>query len=311
MKRIQATMAAVALLALAVAGHAVPTIQHDPVRVAEKGKPLGVRAAVRDASARIESVSLFYATTRGATPFRAAMSSTGAGTWYATIPGHLIGPGPQLLYYVQAENADGETAETDWNTVRVVETGISPEAIPSASEVARNAQRQAVPASSSAPAPAPAAKPARNRYLVPAAIIAGGAVAIGGAYAITEGGGGGGGNGDAVTNANYGGNYDICFESTAESNATTTCDGGLVNVYVKNGGVEVVGLWGSEIFAAGLGGNVFSVAKNVPSTSKFPQSYIILSGEIRGESCAVEVNGYSRDPANPGNYSGRIEATKR
>ena len=300
------------MLVMAVGAEAIPTIQHDPVRAAEKGKPLGVRAAVRDASARVETVSLFYATTRGATPFRAAMSSTGAGTWFATIPGHLIGPGPQLLYYVQAENADGETAETDWHTVRVVETGISPEAIPSASEVARNAQRQAVPAAAAAPAPAPAAKPSRNRYLVPAAIIAGGAVAIGGAYAITEGGGGGGGgSGDVVTNANFGGNYDFCFESTAESNATTTCDGGLVNVYVKNGAVEVVGLWGSEIFAASLGGTVFSAAKNVSSTAKFPQSYIILSGEIRGENCTVDINGYSRDAANPGNYSGRIEATKR
>ena len=180
-------------------GGAAPTIAHDPITVAERGKPLGVRATVRDAGARVEGAWLHYSTSRGATPFRAAMASSGAGTWFATIPGHLVGPGPELQYYVQAENADGESSETEWFKVRVVDSGVPPEAIPAASDVARQAQRQAQEAARPAPAPPPAPpRSTRHRYLVPAAVIAGGAVAVGGAYAIVEknsGGSGGGGGG--------------------------------------------------------------------------------------------------------------------
>ena len=44
---------------VAAAAWGVPVIQHDPIEVAEKGSALGVRASVRDAAARVESVSLF------------------------------------------------------------------------------------------------------------------------------------------------------------------------------------------------------------------------------------------------------------
>ena len=149
--------ALLALVLLATPGFGVPTIVHDPIKVAQKGQPLGVRATVRDTAARVDTVSLFYAASRGMTPFRVAMASSGAGAWYATIPGHMMGPGAQMFYYIQAENADGETRETDWQTVKLVDSGVAPEAIPSASSVAQKAQQQAVPANagtSAAPPPA-------------------------------------------------------------------------------------------------------------------------------------------------------------
>ena len=303
------------LVLLATPGFAVPVIQHDPVQVAAKGTPLGVRATVRDTAARVESVALFYAPSRGMTPFRVALSSSGAGTWYGSIPGHMVGPGAQMLYYIQAENADGETRETDWYTVKVVDSGVAPEAIPAASDVARASQRRTA-AAAGTPPPAPVVeKPNRNKYLIPGAIIVGGAVAVGGALAISESGGGGGGGGgggaDVVTNANFGGNYSICFEPTAPSNTVPVCDSGLVNVYVRNGNVEVVGLWAAEVFSTPLNGSVFSVTKTVAATTLFPMSYLILGGEIRGGRCTVAVNGYSRDPENPGNYSGQLDTTMR
>ena len=291
----------------------VPTIQHDPVRTAEKGQALGVRASVRDAAARVESVSLFYASSRGMTPFRAAMSSSGAGVWYATIPGHMMGPGEQMFYYIQAENADGETRETDWVTVKLAEAGVAPAAIPSATAVAQQAQRQAGPAvATAAPAPAPA-KIGKAKYLIPASIIVGGAVAIGGALAIAthNSGGGGGGDSTVVTNANFGGTYDVCFTPSSASNATTACDSGLVNVYVRDGGVEIVGLWGAEILTATLNGQVFSAVQTVASSARFPSAHLIVSGEIAGTSCAARVDGYSTDPLQPGNFGGRITTTRR
>lgn len=299
---------------LAAPGMGMPVIQHDPVQVAEKGQPMGVRATVRDTAARVESVSLLYAPSRGMTPFRVALSSSGAGTWYGSIPGHMIGPGAQMLYYIQAENADGETAETDWHTVRVVERGVAPEAIPAASDVARQAQQRAKAPVPLSPAPAPE-RPNRSKYLIPGAVIVGGAVAVGGALAISDSGGGGGGGGgggaDVVTNANFGGTYTICFEPTSETNTVTVCDSGLVNVYVREGTVEVVGLWGAELFTSPLNGSVFSVAKTAEATALFPESYLILAGEIRSGRCTVTVNGYSRDPANPGNYNGQLDTTMR
>ena len=304
----------VALFVWTAVAWGVPTIQHDPIRTAEKGQALGVRASVRDAAARVESVSLFYASSRGMTPFRSTMSSSGAGVWYATIPSHMMGPGDQMFYYIQAENADGETKETDWTTVKLVDAGVSPAAIPSATTVAHQAQNQAVPvAAQTASPPAQPAKGGKSKYLLPASIIVGGGLAIGGALAIANytSGSGGGGDSTTVTNANFGGNYDVCFAPTSVSNSTTVCDNGLVNVYVRNGSVEIVGLWGAEVLTASLNGQVFSAAKDVPSTVQFPASRLIVSGEINGSSCTARVDGYSTDSLEPGNLSGRLDTTKR
>ena len=309
--------AALALALLATPGFGVPTIVHDPIKVAEKGQPLGVRATVRDAAARVDAVSLFYAASRGMTPFRAAMSSSGAGVWYGTIPGHMMGPGAQMFYYIQAENSDGETKETDWQTVKVMDSGVAPEAIPSASSVARQAEQQAVPAQQGGATRslAPPAKGGKSKYLIPAAIIVGGAVAVGGALAIAAHNSGGGGGDDAsttVTNANYGGTYEMCFTGTSVSNTATTCDNGLVNVYIRTGGgVEIVGLWGSEVLTADLNGKLFSAVKDVGATVKFPAAHLIVSGEIVGTTCNARVDGYSNDPLKTGNFSGNLKTTKR
>jgi hypothetical protein len=312
--KLKGLAAVLAFVVLAAPVWGVPSIAHDPIKVAEKGQPLGVRATVRDAAARVESVSLFYAASRGMTPFRAAMSSSGAGVWYGTIPAHMMGPGAQMFYYIQAENADGETKEIDWQTVKLVDSGVAPEAIPSATSVAQQAERQAGSSTQVKSAPAPQPKTGKAKYLIPAAIIVGGAVAIGGAYAIAEsttGGGGGGNNSGTVTNGNYGGNYDICFEPTSVSNTASVCDNGLVNVYINEGNVEIVGLWGAEVLTTTLNGRIFSAVKEVAATVKFPAAHLIVSGEIVGETCTARVDGYSTDALNPGNFGGRLDTTKR
>ncbi len=306
-------VAALLLAGVVLPARGVPTIAHDPIKVAAKGQALGVRATVRDAAARVESVSLFYAASRGMTPFRAAMSSSGAGVWYATIPAHMMGPGEQMFYYVQAENADGETRETDWQTVKLVDSGVAPGAIPSASAVAQQAQRQAAPAvAAPAAPPQPPAKGNRSKYLLPASIIVGGAVAIGGALAIAiHDSGSGGGGSTTVTNANFGGSYNLCFAPAAPTNAVTTCENGLVNVYVRDGGVEIVGLWGAEVLSGSLNGSLFSIVDEVPATLTMPAAHLIASGEVNGEICTVRIDGYSTDSAAPGNFSGRMDTTKR
>lgn len=305
----------IALLMLALwmpSAWGVPTLVHQPIQVAEKGKALGVRATVRDAGARVDSVSLYYAASRGMSPFRIPMSSSGAGVWYGTIPGHMMGPGEQMLYYIQAENADGETKETDWHSVKLVEDGVAPKDIPAASSVAYQAQRQAVPAGAAQPrASAPAAKSSKAKYLIPAAVIVGGAVAIGGALALADSGGGGGGAADSDVDGNYGGNYDICFEPTGVSNTTSVCDTGLVNIYITGGQVEIVGLWESEVLTGQVSGQTFSCVKSVSATTEFPEAHLIVSGDINGTVCSARIDGYSKEPENPGTFGGRIDTTKR
>ena len=315
--KLKTISAVLALVLLATPGFGVPAIVHDPIKVAEKGQPLGVRATVRDAAAPVESVALFYSSSRGMTPFRAAMSSSGAGTWYATIPGHMMGPGAQMFYYIQAENADGETRETDWLTVKLVDSGVAPEAIPAASAVAQQARQQATPAAAAAPAPAPApAKSGKSKYLLPAAVIVGGGLAIGGALAIaTYDSGGGGGGSSKTVDGNYGGNYNLCFvpgaATNAATNVTTTCDNGLVNVYVTNGAARIVGLWGGETLSGPVNGSLFSAVADVGATAQFPPAHLIASGEISGSACTVRIDGYSTDALRPGNFSGQANLTKR
>lgn len=299
---------------------AAPVVSHDPIQTAVKGTPLAIRALVRDSSSTIDGVALFYATSRGTTPFRSNMSSAGAGAWYATIPGHLIGPGNQLFYYIQAENANGETTDTDWVDVRVVEKGLSPEAIPSATTVAQQRQQQAQPAvkQSVQTTPAPKTEKNKNKYLIPGAVIVGGAVAIGGAIALaSDSGGGSGGGGDSYADGagNFGGTFSKCFEpsNTAENpEAYTVCDNGNVNVYIDdNGDLRVVGLWGGEVLTGHINGSSFSMAQELPATGDFPAAHIIVTGSINGTLCSANVDGYSKESERPGNFTGRLSTTKR
>lgn len=327
MKRhvIPVLFAAAAIALAAPSARAIPVIQHAPVTNAEQGQPLGLRATVHDTAARVVSVTLFYTTSKGSTPFRAAMTASGAGLWFGTIPGHLVGPGKELFYYLQAENADGETRDTPWQTVQVLPPeGGSAAAIPSASAVADRARASAVPADAArtAPASAPAASAAPSKtdnskkYWVTAGIIAGGALAVGGAIALagSSGGGGGsshkgGGSSEKVEDGTFGGNYNITF-TPDDTAGVPAYDSGIASVYVKGSSVEVVGLWGSEIFNGTLSGSMFSAAKNVAARGSFPASYISVSGTFSGTSCTLTVNGTSTDAATPGQFTGSFSGTR-
>lgn len=315
-----ALAAAATLLAAAGAASAKPVITHEPVHTAVKGEPLGLRATVRDAGGRVSAVSVFYASSRGMTPFRRDLSTTGAGIWFGSIPGHLIGPGSNLYYYVHADNLEGESTDTDWVSVRVIEPGMSAADMPSVQTVAQQSQRAASP-SSPAPSPAPAKQPETassngGKYWIPAALIVGGAAAVGGAIAIashSSGGGGSSSSSAAVTNANFGGSYSVCFEPAATNSTTavTVCDSGIANIYVKDGAVQVVGLWGGEVLTGTLSGSSFTAVGDVSARLDFPAAHLIVSGDVGGSSCSARVDGYSSDTTRPGNFTGNLSTTRR
>lgn len=302
--------------------YAVPVIQHEPVRVAEKSQPLGLRVTVRDATARIASVAVFHTSSRGMTPLRTPMTSTGAGAWYGTIPGHLIGPGNELLYYIQAENADGETADTDWLTISLKDAAVAPAAIPSASAVAEQSRRDTLPASEARPAPAqtpqePKKESRFRRYLVPAAIVAGGAVVAGGAIALANSGGGssndsssGDPSDDEAFDGTYTGSYTLTFTPGGDTGDSPVTESKLLSVYITGDKVEIIGLWGSETILATRNNRTFSTSRNVSQTGTFPSAMLVVSGELNGRRCTIRVEGYSTAADQPGAISGTASTTR-
>lgn len=195
---------------LAAAAAAKPVIVHHPVQSAVKGEPLGLRATVRDAGGRVSSVAVFYAPSRGSAPLRRDLSTTGAGIWYGTIPGHLVGPWSNLFYCVHAENSAGKSTDTEWIEVKVVEPGLPGEDMTdaaSSSPAVEQAQKQDNGDEAEAPS--------LRKYLIPAAIVIGGAAAVGGGIALANRGGGGGG-GDSSSNSS----------SSATSGSSSRSSGG-------------------------------------------------------------------------------------
>ena len=315
-------LAAAFLLAPPPSAPAIPVIRHAPVATAEQGRPLGLRATVQDTSARIESVTLFYTTSKESTPFRAPMTSSGAELWFGTVPGHLVGPGPELFYYLQAENADGETRETPWQTVRVVAPASGSAAtIPSASDVATRAAASSAPSRAAPAAVASTNAPPQNdnskKYWVTAGIIVGGAVAVGGAIALAGGGGGGGGSGSGnsggggsgeVADGTFGGSFTTSFTPT-DTTQTPSNESGPLSIYVTGSSVEIVGLWNTSITGS-LSGTMFNAAKNLPAHGTYPAAYVTVSGQINGDYATGSVNGTSTDTARPGDFAGSFTATR-
>ena len=65
------------------------------------------------------------------------------------------------------------------------------------------------------------------------------------------------------------------------------------------------------MLSGALNGSLFSAVANVGSTPIFPTAHLIASGEISGDACTVRIDGYSTDPLRPGDFSGRLDTTKR
>ena len=67
----------------------------------------------------------------------------------------------------------------------------------------------------------------------------------------------------------------------------------------------------AEFWRYALFAGAFSAVANVGSTPIFPTAHLIASGEISGDACTVRIDGYSTDPLRPGDFSGRLDTTKR
>lgn len=168
---------AVLMFGALAARAAGPRIEHTPVTVIVRGQPLVVRARVTDPSRPVRSVTLYYSTARDAAPFEVSMNPTAPGSYIGTVPENVLSGLTQIAYYLAAENNIGAMSETPWHTVaiRTPQPGEAPP--PGTGEGAVGQERP--------------------KWVVPALIAGGVALAAGGALiaanSSSSGGGGGGG----------------------------------------------------------------------------------------------------------------------
>lgn len=188
------------------------TIEHSPVTASLPGRPLTVRVRLKGDYKPVKTVTLLYAVSQDAAPFRIPMRPSGPGIYAATMPANLLSGAGKVSYYIEAADARGVARETPWYTVTL-------RAAPAPAPVVAPTPPRAV-----VPAPAPArmapVRPARTTHAVrPAqtdegwhwgwketALLAGGGVLAGGVYLWLDdddsgsSGGGGGGGGSSTTN---------------------------------------------------------------------------------------------------------------
>ena len=169
-----------------------PQINHSPIKVAPRGKPINIIATIDGKGKSISSVTLYFRQTKDASPVSVAMESATVGSWYGTIPSSFVTGKGIIQYYIEAANAQGEWSETRYFTVNVTDpTGGPP---PPFTE---NLQGQGN---------GPETPSSDRSWVRPAVLIGGGALVVAGAIALSDSGSSGGGSNNGDGNNNGGGN---------------------------------------------------------------------------------------------------------
>lgn len=267
-----------------------PVIDHAPVKVAIRGQNILFRAKVTPATKPIESVTLHYAVSRDAAPYKIPMTPAGAGIFTGNVSADVTAGLPQLIYYIEARDTVGTTSETPWHTVEI-KTGAP------------------VPSTGTAPA----AQPAKQSSWKKPALIAGGALAAGGAALAIMGGGGGGGGDDSGsggtstnTAGTYSGTASVFFQPPSGSPAGSTYP---ITITVSSGGaVSSDTLFsGSRVEGQLSGVNFLLVAPvNEPGrTGEIQFTGVVINNRITGT-----VQGSATTPDGNGTYSGGFSAAK-
>lgn len=283
---------------VAVAARAL-TIVHDPVPFAVRGQPLTLRAKVEGASPP-QSVTLYYQLFKDAAPFRVAMKSSGLGYYVGAIEANLLSGVDSVSYYIEAQDADGLLAETEWYVVKFREPRPTDRPAP-------------VVATPPAPAPAgpapaiPVSEDERSGWRTPALIAGGAAVVLGGAYLISQSGGGdgGGGGGDSATNApgTYAGTVVFCTTPPAEP---TSCDSDPFSLLIDSRNVVF-----SESIREGQQLTSPLVDNRFTFTAEVEGGTIVYNGTWINDTVVGQISGSSTSAAGPIVYSGTFSANKQ
>lgn len=284
-------LAAVLLPTLAQAQNTPPVIDHAPVKVAVRGQNLLFRAKVTDDSKSVDSVTLFYAVSRDAAPYKVAMNTAGAGVFTGIVSAELTSGLQQLLYYIEAKDSLGAVTETPWHTVEIK-------------------------AGTTAPTPAPTVKtapasPEKESSWKKPALIAGGALAAGGvALAVMGGGGGGdsGGGGNSSTNTagSYSGNASVYFQPAGGIPSGSTYP---ITITISSKGLVSSDtlLEGTHLEGQLSGANFLLTA---PVSEPDRTGEIQFLGVVINNRIAGTVQGSATTSAGSGSYSGTFGAAR-
>jgi hypothetical protein len=162
---------ALALLLTPASQAAPPVIQHDPVKVAPRGKAKTMIARVTVPSGSVQAVNLYVTQSADSSPLKIDMKPSGApGTYFGTIPAAYLQNKGTLRYYIEALASDGDWKETNWMSMAVQDADtLPPGTEPDPSETVSG----------------------RPRWFWPAVAVGGGALVVAGAVALSDSGGGG------------------------------------------------------------------------------------------------------------------------
>lgn len=284
-----------------------PRIEHAPVSVAVRGQSIVLRAQVTGERQAIEKVTLFYAVSRDAAPFKAPMQNIGGASFTGTIPADLTAGLDTMLYYIEARDAADATAETPWYTIQLR----SPSAAPVAPTPAVTA-----PAPAAVPPATPAATVSGTNDQAggksswsKSALAAGGVLLVGGAIvALSQGGGGGGGGGGSSTNAGstFSGTATVCFQPP---DAASTCTPHPIAITIdQDGNVASDTLQEGTHLEGKLSGSNFLLVGSVQETNRTGE--IQYLGTVVNDRIAGSIQGSATTPSGTGTYSGNFSAAK-
>jgi hypothetical protein len=248
-----------------------PLIKHEPVKVAEPGKPLSVVSHVEGNGSTVKIVYLHFSPSKDGTPIKTEMKPTGVGTYYGLIPAKYTQTSTKLYYYIEAGNTGGEWAETPWNIISFGEGGTgSPSVItPSVPPVTGPSY--------------PYQKKERSKWFWPTVGLAGAAIIAGGVILADSGGdsggsgGCGGGSNTSPTTFTQGANdgaagSGLVLPKDTVIDATNSVTGRLINSVSVNITFNPVDA-GAETFSIVYNGNVVFTSPSLTSTTSFNQTF--------------------------------------
>lgn len=267
---------------------ALPRIEHAPVAVSVRGQDILFRARATPGTNPIRSVTLFYAVSRDAAPFKVAMQESGAGWYTGSVSGELTSGLSQLLYYLEARDAADAVAETPWHTITVKNPAASGNA-------------------GIRPSPPPSGETGSS-WKKPALIAGGVLLAGGAALALTSGGGGGGGGSDnTYTNpGTYNGTVTLCIQPPGSSSSCTTRS--MTLVIDQNGMVSSDTLHEGQHLESQLSGANFLMVASITETNGSGQVQYL--GTLVNNRIYGSIQGTLTSSTGTGTYSGNFSAAK-
>lgn len=261
-------------------------IEHAPVTLAVKGQDVLFRTQVNPGAKPVKVVTLFYAVSRDAAPYKVVMQNSGVGWYTGTISAHMTAGLSQILYYIEARDTSDATTETPWYTIVVKNTGV-----PSTAQQAPGDQ---------------------GRSWTKPALIAGGVILAGGAALALSSGGGGGGGGSSpdgtATNAagTYSGTVTLCVQPPGSS---SSCSSRAISILIDaNNTVSTDTLSDGQHLEGKLSGANFLLVASVTETNGTGD--IQYLGTLVNNRISGSIQGTLTTPTGTGTYSGNFSAAK-